>query len=256
MKSLHEHCVCSHTRNPLITLGALAALAFALSYGCSNNTPTGSTKQIGNTNDSAFQFVNSQLSPGQADASGLDWIDPLMNQLPGFTASSRHSEIRPFLGRRLAGAPGDTAVVVNATFTIDSVSGWIVFNATLTDMIDTFTIVDSMRFRDLMDSAFIPQDSFIIDSLGGVDIRVHGSATGTDSTDFAGSGKIHSSITVDIIGHDLSGSGLDTIQINATESDTLNGAVLDSANGNCSLSASMNTSMTNVVALMKDTTGS
>ncbi len=254
MKSKQQDSHHASLWKPFVALGALAVLTLGLTYGCSDSTPTGSTKQTGSTNDSSFQLVSSQLSPGQGDASGLDWIDPLMNQIPGFTASSQNNENRPFLGRRLAGTAGDTTVVVSATFVIDSISGWIVFNATITDLVDTFTVVDSMRFRDLLNSPVVPQDSLVLDSLGGVDIRVHGSATASDSTDFAGTGQIHSSITVDIIGRDLTGGGLDTVRINATESDTLNGAVLDSANGQCSFNASMNSSMTNIVGLIDDTT--
>ena len=196
MKSKQQDSNRTGLWKPFVALGALAALTLGLTYGCSDSTPTGSTKQTGSTNDSSFQLVSGQLSPSQAGASGLDWVDPLMNQLPGFTASSQHNENRPFLGRRLAGATADTTVIVSATFTIDSASGWIVFNATITDLVDTFTVVDSMRFRNLLNNPVIPKDSLVLDSLGGVDIRVHGSATASDSTDFAGTGQIPSSVTV------------------------------------------------------------
>ncbi len=234
-----------------IALGAIAALMFTMTFGCGEDTPTGSTLQTGNVSDSSFQLVSNQFSPAAADINGLDWIDLLMGELPGFTASSSNGSFRPLLGRGVAQSHSDT--VVSITIVVDSASGWITFNATIANFLDTFTVVDSMRFSDIANTPFIPSDSLNTDSIGKLEIRVHGTAVVNDNSEFVGTGVIAASMDIDIIGRDLAG-GLDTIRINATETNTLTGVAFDSANGQCDISVSMTSTLTNLVGLIDDTT--
>ncbi len=235
-----------------VALGALSVLTVALTLGCSDDNPTGSVKPIGNVSDSTFQLVSNQITPTDISADGMDWVGLLMGELPGFAPSSSNGGARPFLARGMAQGNQDT--VLSITFVIDSTSGWIVFNATIANFQDTFIVVDSMRFSDLTNTPFIPSDSLNIDSISKLDIRVHGSATIVDSTEFVGTGALHSSLTVSVIGRNPN-STMDTLRINATETDTLSGTAFDSANGQCDINVTMTSSFTNVVALADDSTG-
>ncbi len=234
-----------------VALGALSALAVVLVVSCSDDNPTNSTKATGSSSDSSFQLVSNQLSPSNADPVGLNWIDSLITFLPGFTPVSPGGNVPRSLAR--GSVPGDAPIIVVTSFTIDTASGWITFNASVVEGTDSFAVIDSLRFRDLTNSPVIPTGPLDIDSLSGMDVRVHGNATVTDPNDFTGTGTVHGSLTADVIGRDLEGT-LDTVRFSGSEIDSLVGVVNDSLNGSCDITVTQSITLTNIVGLVDDST--
>lgn len=241
----------------LVALGSVFALTVLMSFGCTEeDTPTGATKDIGSLSDSSFQLVSNQFSADGIGIDGLDWIDILVRELPGPPLASSEmgikENVRPFFRRTGGQPPLPDDTLVSVSFVIDEVSGWITFNAVITNTRDTFTVVDSMRFRDRTNTPVIPYPPLNADSLNGLDIRIHGSATIADPNEFTGTAAIHASTTADIIGRDPQTS--DTIRINSTETDSLNGLAIDTTNGHCQFNVTSTTVLTDIIGLMDDTT--
>ncbi len=234
-----------------VALGALSALAAVLVVSCSDDNPTNSTKITGNSSDSSFQLVSNQLSPSNTDPVGLNWIDSMITFLPGYTPVSPGGNVPRSLAR--TSVPGVEPIVIVNSLTVDTASGWITFDATIVEGTDSFTVVDSLRFRDLSNNPVIPTGPLDIDSLNGLDIRVHGRATVTDPNDFTGTAAVHGSLTVDVIGRDAVGT-LDTIRISGSQADSLVGVVNDSLNGQCDITVTQTVTLTNIVGLVDDTT--
>ncbi|MFQ5606727.1 MAG: hypothetical protein ACE5GA_02175 [Candidatus Zixiibacteriota bacterium] len=204
-----------------VRIPALCLIVTALALGCSDSSTNSQQKLTGDPADLQFGSVSEQLDDAALNFAAIEWLNPVMDSIPGLSPRLVLTE-DPRLARR-AGAAIDTVLTISIS--IDSATYWIVFQATVTNFIDTASVVDSFRFSGV-DGPELPIN--LGDTATGMDVRAHARVVINDTTAFTGIIASHVSFSADIIGRGDPILGGDTTLLNVTGVDTLSGTATDS----------------------------
>lgn len=228
-------------RNPLsrvaLICGVLAAVIIsAVSFTACSNTTDPVVKQTGDPNDSEFLAAQDQLNTMALEFGAVDWLDAVWDSIPGFAPSSVTDN---FGDRHNRGQVGDT--ILTFSLTVDDVSWWMIVNASVTDGVDTATLVDSVRLLQ----GGVPISPEFADSADAMQLRAHASIVSSGLDGFDGYLASHAAMDISLLG-DGGEFGPDTLLINASSVDSLIGSFSDQS-GSCDISMVSSKTATNIV---------